>query len=211
MIYLLYGNDLKQKRAKAEMLSKGASVVTVIARQLNKDILISYAAHVSLFGDSYVILLPGAITEAEEVFSKTILTTCAESKTIFIFIEDTLLATKVKEYQKYITEAIKCEAPSEKIVKTNPFVLTDFFAQKDKINAWATYLLLIEKGESPEALAGMLFWKIKTIITKNERSNFSKKELTHASWKLVALYHAGHEGVGDMKIGLEQYILETLA
>ncbi len=72
------------------------------------------------------------------------------------------------------------------------------------------YMSIIEKGEAPEAIAGMLFWKIKTLLTGSSTKPFTRPELLQASSSLVDIYHKSHRGECDMEQALEQFILTTL-
>ncbi len=183
--------------------------MSIYPKQVNKEILTSYAEHVSLFGDQNLILLPNSISETEDIFSKEILTTCQNSDTVFLFVESKLLADDLKTYQKYTKDVFKYDEVAKK-EKANPFLLTDLFARKDKIGAWTTYMNLIEGGESAEAISGMLFWRIKTAILKNEKLPLSQNELMGASRELVSMYHSAHNGESELAISVEQFILKTL-
>ena len=68
----------------------------------------------------------------------------------------------------------------------------------------------VESGIEPEAIAGILFWKIKTMILNGSRM-FSIDELKNQSSKIVSIYHLAHRGEVDFIVSLEQFILTSLS
>ena len=94
--------------------------------------------------------------------------------------------------------------------KFNIFGITDAFAKHDKVMTWVLYRRGIEGGVEPEAIAGILFWKIKTMILSGNYL-FDKDELKRQSSRIVSIYHKAHRGESDFSIGLEQFILSSLS
>ena len=209
MIYILYGNDIKNKTLYIKKQIKNASVVRIPANHLSSEVLFSYSEQNSLFGDEFVIILENPISESEVVFDKDILEKLKNSSTLFLVLEDDFLAEEVKKYKKYCEIVEKFEL--EKFIKKeiNPFVIANTFGNKDKIGTWAMYRKLIEKGENTEAIVGMLFWKVKSMLLSGS-GKFKESELKKQSSELVDIYHKGHLGIIDMDIALEQFILKHL-
>ncbi len=142
--------------------------------------------------------------------SKDDLTFFKDSKTIFIFLEDKLLASEQKKYIKYAQVEKFEEKKIIQVPKVNTFAIADAFARHDKIGTWMLYREAIEAGTSPEAISGILFWKIKTMILEGTKT-FSINNLKNQSSAIVSLYHRAHRGESDFTLGLEQFILTTLS
>ena len=115
-----------------------------------------------------------------------------------------------KKYKKYATVEKFENKELKKIPPINTFSIADAFAKGNKIEAWTLYRRAIELGVEPEAISGMLFWKIKTMIL-NGNKVFSIKELQNQSKNIVSLYHNSHKGNCDFVVGLEQFILSSLS
>ena len=98
MIYIYYGDDRLKKNSVIGTVAKG-QVSFISNRDLNQDLVVSYADHVSLFGEVDTILFDDAINEKDEIFTNTVLSKMKESKTIFIFLERNLLAPLIKKYK----------------------------------------------------------------------------------------------------------------
>ncbi|MEI6659807.1 MAG: hypothetical protein WCK91_00065 [bacterium] len=209
MIYILAGNDTKKKGARARAIVSGTELTVLQVKDLTPESLSLYAMSTSLFGTTSSVQLENII-KSGFVFSLPLLKNLQDSETNFLFMEDKLLAADEKKYQKYAT----IEKFEEKVIKQAPkinvFTIADAYERKDKIGAWASYVAAIESGIEPEAISGILFWKIKTMVIGNSRV-FSRDSLVSKSSSIVSLYHRAHRGEVDFTIGLEQFILSSLS
>lgn len=210
MIHILVGGDTKSKSIYIKELTGKSEVFFIPTNELSKDILMSYSNNISLFDESPSIILENILNEDTLLFSQEELMSLKESKTIFIIKEDKLLVPFQKKYKKYgdikIFEEKKVSATS----KFNIFSLTDAFANRDKIKTWILFNDAVLSGIEGEAIAGVLFWKIKTMILNGTRF-FNKEELKYQSSNIVSLYHKAHRGDSDFNISLEQFILASLS
>lgn len=209
MIYILVGNDIKDKNIFLKRICKKDSFIFDYKDNITKDDLLERASSVSLFGDVPVVLLDSLIKDKKFELSDNDLSKLQSSKSIFIFLEDKLLSSDMKKYSKYskIEEFNKIEA--KQFVKNNIFSIADSFARKDKINTWMLYREALESGSSPEEICGILFWKIKDTLLKGNKF-FTKDEIINLSNELVSVYHKAHRGEIDFNISLEQFILSSL-
>lgn len=208
MIHVVYGNDLDEKSIYIKNQTSGSSVVRIPSNHLSLDLLSNYAEQNSLFQEEVSVLLENPISESSVVFDKEILERLKDSATLFIFTEDALLAEELKKYKKYAENIEKFEIVKvEK--KENPFILANLFGSRDKTGTWSVYRKLVEKGSGGESLAGMLFWKVKSLILSGS-DKFTEDELKKQSSELVDIYHKSHLGLLDMDIALEQFILKNL-
>ena len=209
MIYIFCGNDSKKINLNINKLTNKKEVILLSSSSVSKEILINYASSTSLFGDVPVIVVENLLNKNEFSFSKIDLSILKESPTIFIFKEDKLLIADEKKYKNYANIERFEIKEIKKSPTINSFAIVDAFAKKDKVGTWILYRQAIDGGLEPEAISGLLFWKIKTMIL-NGTKIFSTKELQNQSKNIVSLYHRAHKGDTDFIIGLEQFILSSL-
>jgi len=210
MIYILSGTDTKNKNLYIKELTGESEVFFIQSGNFDKDLIIGYSTNVSLFGNVPVIVMDNILTEELSSFSREDMILLKESKTIFIFKEDKLTVADQKKHKKY-GDIRNFEGKKEALVqKFNIFSLTDAFANRDKIKAWTLYIEAISSGIEAEAISGVLFWKIKTMILSGSRM-FSKEELKKQSSFIVSIYHKAHKGEVDFNVSLEQFILASLS
>lgn len=210
MIYILAGNDTNKKSDYIIKLAQGGESFFIASNILTKEMIYNYSTNVSIFGDSPIIISENVFTEGVLNFSSDELLSLKDSKTIFIFKEDKMLASDQKKYGKYGEVKIFEDKKSVTSPKFNVFSITDAFASRDKVGTWVLYNNAIENGVEPEAIAGVIFWKIKNMILNGNRQ-FTKEELKKQSSSIVSLYHLAHRGESDFTIGLEQFILNSLS
>ena len=208
MIEILYGYDLKKKNAYMKSVVGNVESIQISPRTISLNVLLSYSHQAPLFGDRPTIILENPISVSEMVFTDELLEVLKNSETNFIFLEDDLTAAEIKKYKKF--SEIKEFTLIKPANKTNPFVVANAFGNKDKLGAWSAYCDVLARGEGPEAIAGMLFWKIKTLLIAPSQNPFTKIELKNASSALIDIYHKAHAGEMELDIGLEKFILDTL-
>lgn len=211
MIYICVGNNAQKRKEFISKITNNRDYISLTPKSFSKEILLSYAQEVSLFGGFPIINIENVLLENEPMLLDEDLAILKKSETIFVFIEDKLLVSEENKYKKY---AEKIERFEEKIIKTKPkntpFAIADAFARKDKIGAWVLYIKAIDSGMEPEGIAGMLFWKIKNMILFGSKI-FKKEQLKIFSSEIISLYHKAHNGEIDFYIGLEQFILKALS
>lgn len=210
MIYFLVGDDTKSKSDYIKEITRGRESSFLSGADLDKGLILSYGTNISLFGGLKALVMENVLREDVIVFDTTEWELLKESETVFIFKEDKLLATDQKKYKKY--GDIKIFESKKKVEKEkfNVFQITDAYASRDKINAWTLYRKGIEAGVEPEAIAGILFWKIKNMMLSSAKI-FNKDELKYNSSSIISIYHKAHRGEVDLSIGLEQFILNSLS
>lgn len=210
MIYLLLGNDTKKKNVYLKKLCKNNQQVFALSKNITKEFFFEQAGNVSLFGESPIIVLEEVIKQGDIDFSPDDLSVLQNSDTVFVFLEEKLLATDLKKLKKYVTLEEFNLPVLKTIPKTNIFNIADAFSRRDKIDSWILYRQAISTGTTPEEISGIIFWKIKTMILSGTKM-FSMNELKNQSSSLVSLYHEAHRGECDFTIGLEQFILSSLS
>jgi hypothetical protein len=210
MIYILLGNDIKNKSLYIKELTENRENFLFRDNDIDKGLIMSYSNNTNLFNVSPVIILENVLSGERITFGEKELMSLKESETIFVFKEDKMSAADQKKYKKYgeiKSFEDKKTIPSQKF---NVFSITDAFANRDKILTWVLFRKGLDEGIEPEAIAGVLFWKIKSLILSSSRV-FSKEELKRQSSSIVSLYHKAHRGECDFSISLEQFILSSLS
>ncbi len=161
-----------------------------------------------LFSQGTVVLLFETLTLlGEEIVSEA--KTLHSSKTLFVFLESET-ASVVDNLKKVHAEII--EAPKRKAItkKDNPFVIANAVGTRDRMSAWMTLYDLYGKDTSPEAIAGILFWKVKSLLLENNFKKYSREELEAMVEALPRLIHEGRRSGEDLSVGLESFILRSI-
>jgi DNA polymerase III delta subunit len=210
MIYILSGNDFKAKSSYILKLASKTQVTFLPLKDASKEYLINGASTGSLFGDKSFIVVEDFFIESEVTLTNEDLEILKNSSSAFVFLEDKMLAKEQKKYAKYAEIKDFKAKEIKEIPKVNVFSVADAYARKDKVGAWVAYNSAIESGIAPEAISGILFWKIKTMILNNNKE-FKVSDLKRYSSEIVALYHKAHGGEVDFVIALEQFILSSLS
>jgi hypothetical protein len=209
MIHILVGGDTKNKGNYIKDLTSNRENVFIGDTLASKDSVMSYCYGIDLFDKSSFVVLENVLNGGDINFSTEELVRIKESNTLFIFKEDKLSVALQNKYKKYGEIKIFEEKKVTQVPKFNVFNITDAFANKDKILAWTLYNKGIKEGIEGEAIAGILFWKIKTMLL-NGSNVFSRDDLKQQSSKIISLYHKAHRGEIDLSLGLEQFILTSL-
>jgi len=209
MIYILVGGDTKNKNIYIKELTKNSESFFVRDEIMDRALIMSYCYNVNLFNLSPAVIMENVLGTDEINLKKEDLEFLKKSETIFIFKEDKLLKTLQDKYKKYVEIKIFEDKKVFGKEKFNVFSITDAYVKKDKIGTWSLYNKALKEGVEPEAIAGVLFWKIKTLLLLNPNGK-TKDDLRKQSSDIITLYHKAHRGEVDLSIGLEQFILTSL-
>lgn len=210
MIYILVGNDTKNKNIFLRELISKDEVFFVPSNTSDKSLVLGYSSNINLFGKNPIIILDNILNEGNLIFSDEDFVSLKNSETTFIFKEEKMSALDQKKYKKFGDIKIFESKNIVSNIKFNVFNIADAFAKRDKINTWILYQEAIANNVEPEAIAGVLFWKIKNMILSGSRV-FSLDELKTQSSIIISLYHKAHRGELDFVISLEQFILSSLS
>ena len=180
----------------------------------------------SLFGgiEAYIIDTPSANAEFETEVTEQ-LAAMAQSQNVFVVLESALLAATRKKYERHTTEL--AEYVADKPERFNTFAMADALSKKDKKNLWMLLQEARLAGLRPDEITGMLWWQLKAMRiaavsanaaeagmkeypfkkAKGALRNFSDGEIETLSQSLLSLYHEGHQGLRDMELALEEWVL----
>lgn len=216
MIYFYYGTDINKARRKAHELidslqkkKPDASFFKIDSESFSAERVSEYIESQGLFSNKYIVFLD-RLCEKKEIKESFVdlLKEISESENIFIVLEgklDKATATKIeKKSEKFLNFTLE-EAPEKPVY--NAFALADAFARRDRKNAWMLYRKSIDAGEAPEALHGMIFWKVKTLILSGYGGDWRKDELIKVMNELVVLYHDARRGKHELETGIEAWLL----
>ncbi len=216
MIYFLHGTDIDKARTKAHELVESllkkkpdASFFKMSVENFDDAELSSYIGGQGLFENKYIVFLDRLCEDKsiKENFLDKI-KEISESRNIFIILEgklDKASLTKIEKKSEKVQDFILPEG--EKKESYNAFAVADALGKRDKKNLWVLYRKAIDKGEAVEALHGMMFWKVKTMIMNSFPGAYNKQELQDLAEKLITIYHESRRGSHELEIAVEELIL----
>ena len=216
MIYFYYGTDTDKARKKSSELidslrkkKPDAGFFKMDSEHFDLAKLEEYIGGQGLFSNKYIVFLDrlcGDKEIKEEFLGK--LKEISESENIFIILEGKIDKATSTKIEKKTEKTIKfdLEEKSEKPAY-NAFALADAFGNKNRKEAWILYRKAIDKGEAPEALHGMIFWKVKSMILAGYGGAWKNEELLETLDRLVDVYHEARRGKHELETGLEAFLL----
>ena len=138
-----------------------------------------------------------------------------ESANIFVVLEGKLNADLKKAVEKYAEKIVETGEGEE--VKgnwskggkeeCNIFALAEALDSRNSLKSWTIYRKAIDSGMETEAIIGMLFWKVKSMISATNTSTYSDKELNGLLTDLIKIYHDGHRGLVNAELAVERMML----
>lgn len=216
MLYFFYGTDSAKARAKASILVASlrekrpeASVFKMGADDWNAEQFGNLIGGQGLFHPISLVQLSDAFEneEAKEYVSAH-LSELAESPNVFVLVEGTVDAETVRNVKKCADKTLEFKTVKNEKEKFQVFSLADALGERDKRGLWVLYQRALLEGLAPENINGVLFWKVKDMLTARYPSRYWKtEELKNLSARFVALYHDSHRGIHDFSIGLERLVL----
>lgn len=216
MIYFYHGTDIEKSRTKSHELigslqkkKPDASFFKISSENFDLSKLQEYIWGMGLFSSKYIVFLD-RLCEKKEVKEQFLekLKEIARSENIFIILEGKIDKTTLTKIEKNAEKTVKFDLDIEiKKAEYNAFALANAVGNRNKKEAWVLYRKAIDKGETPEALQGMIFWKIKMMILNSSFGAYSEKELFEILDKLISVYHDSRRGVHEPETGVEALIL----
>lgn len=214
MLYLFTGNDSKNKRIAYESfvnsISKDVEIFLINRNSFNKMQIESLYSGSSLFSQKSTVIFSN-VFEYEETrdFLLEKLELMGESKNHFVFLEGKLNKPILDAFKEVHAEMNIFELPKEKLEKFDNFLVANAFERKDKLNMWIYFRMALDKGVGMEEIVGVLFWKIKDMILKNNFSKYSSQQLKDAASKLSYLLPEARKRGLDAESIFEQFLLEV--
>ncbi len=216
MIYLYHGTDIDTSRTKALDLIESlrrkkpdASFFRVDSETITPELLEEYTSGQGLFVEKSIVLItrPCENKETKSVFLDY-LDLLRESHNIFIVLEGKVDKATLTKLEKKSEKVVVCDLSLKKASKEyNAFALADAVGSRNKKEAWILYVMARKRGEVPEALHGMIFWKIKTILLNKSFSTWKESELKAMLTHLITIYHESRKGGVELDSALEETLL----
>jgi DNA polymerase III delta subunit len=223
MLYVFHGSDINKSLEKARALANSlrtkrpdATYIEVIADAWSSSVIEENVGGQGLFSSKYIIFLNRVTenSEAKEMLPDMI-QIMHESTNIFILLEGKLNAELKKAVEKsaekvVITDVIEKFTSSRFSNKGefNIFALADAVGSRNDLKSWTLYREAVDSGLEAENIIGVLFWKIKTMITtKKFGSSWSENELNQLLTSLIKVYHDSHRGIADAESVVERMML----
>lgn len=207
MIYILVGGDREKNNTFLNKnIQKG--LTPIFYSDFNKEMILNEALSNSFFGNENFYVFDNLISDNNIDFKDAELKTINDSPKIFVLREDKLTVLNEKKYKKF-SNILRFEKKIKKPKGDGVFEIADYLGLNNKLKAWIFYRKAIDMGIEPEAISGVLFWKVKSMITSGSKI-FKTDDLKKMSSSLVCIYHDSHLGKGDMALSLEKFILSSL-
>lgn len=163
---------------------------------MSAEEIATLASTPALFGGVRTFVLTGAVAgERGEEFLE-LAEALAESPHSFIFEEEKLLKAPTEALKKAGAKIEQAKVAAKKEYRFDQFGLTTALANKDRKQLWLRLMKALRAGEKPEAIAGLLAWKARTMKDAD------------LSRRIVFMYHDAHRGAGDLALLLERFALK---
>jgi hypothetical protein len=214
MIYLFTGDDAHKKKEayqkRISCVSQGTEVFTIEHNNFNPVEIESFYSGQGLFFNTCVIVFQN-ILEKEYIrdFMLKKLEVISESSNDFVFLEGKLPKATIDMFRKVTKEIHLFESPKEKKEKFNTFLLANALAGTDKLNLWIYFRQAVEAGVGMEEIVGVLFWKVKDMITKKSFTKLSHEKLDEIACRLSCLLPEARKNGFDDAVAVEQFLLEV--
>lgn len=212
MIYLFIGDDTKNKHRAykefAKSLSKDSEIFFISKNEFNKSQIESFYSGAGLFFKKCNVVFTN-VFEREEILDFVLekLASFADSANTFVFLDGKIDKKVLEIFKKSGAKINNFDLPKENKEKFNNFILADDFGRKDRFNLWLHYRQAVDLGVGLEELVGVLFWKAKDMILKNNIGKFKKEELQNFTSKISYILPEVRKKGLDAEIELERFIL----
>lgn len=154
-----------------------------------------------LFGNSQLIFLSNIDRELwSDVISA--LGNISDSTVVF-WAEDSFPIALIKGMPKHTVVETK-EKKAADAEKMNPFQIANQLSAGNGTTLWATYQELIANNQAPEAIFGILWWKLKDIAKKKQVITPAFKSTLKS---FMSTYSNARETGGELETGLEKLLL----
>jgi DNA polymerase III delta subunit len=231
MLHVFCGSDTVAVRTRALVALAPFEVDGIIPTRLEAETyesgaLAHFLGRVSLFGGAAVCVLD--TPSSDETFlleTQNALVALAEPPHTFVLIESAPTAEYRRQLKKHATSFVELKAEAKE--KSDQFALGNALAARDKKTLWIVLTQELRSGTAPEALVGLLWYQLKTMrlaaLTKTAGEaglkefpykkaqvalkKYGTEEVERLSSELLDVYHRGHAENGDMKVGLEKWVL----
>lgn len=223
MLYLFAGDDTKAKLDAYEEFLKTLPAQAGLPEEMpvffvNKNDfdpaqIESFYSGASLFAAKSAVIFHDILDDEEAgEFVLGRFKFMSDSNNLFVFVEGKLKKTVLDTFRKARAELNIFErklAPSRGGEKFDNFQVANAFAAKDKFHTWLYFRQAVEQGTELDALAGILFWKVKDMILRRNFSKWKDTELKNFARKIPMLLPKARRKGPEAESAFEQFLLEA--
>lgn len=161
MLVVIVGNEKINRRVPAYDVVPDMGIANMY-----DDTMISFSnleqfAYPSLFESVAPVIWAQFILDKEDTFAKEKIVILSNSKTIFIIEEFTITADTKKIFEKHGAQVF-VQKKEAKAKEYNPlFSIVEGMVGFDKKNRWMAYQKAVAEDIAPEALIGVVYWKLR--------------------------------------------------
>ncbi len=206
MLHVIVSDNLEERIKNRNSLIKDFKGVIYIDDSNSSISYLKEYLYPSLFNDNGYVIHGKFILENSYLdLDKNIIKSFVSSPTIFILEDNTLPSSFIKTLQKegaFIYQG----KDQKKVSKTNTiFEIANIFSLLDKKDKWLLFQKSI-KEHSPEALIGILYWKLRSLMDTKANS----RELYKSLYKKLIYSHKDSWQKGTpLSLAIEKFILEN--
>jgi hypothetical protein len=154
----------------------------------------------NLFGNDQLIFLSDIDRELWNDIINTL--PSISEPTVVIWLEDSFPVAFLKSMPKHQLQEYTEKKTSE---KSNPFAIANQLSSGSSSGLWMTYQELLAEGQAPEAIFGILWWKLKDIAKKKPTITPEFKKTLKT---FLTTYSQARETGGELETGLEEVLLK---
>lgn len=154
----------------------------------------------NLFGTDQIIFL----SDINRDFWNTIIDSFRykPESTIVFWLEDSFPVAFLKNMPTY---EMKEYQEKKSVEKSNPFAIANQLSSGSSSGLWTTYRSLLSENQAPEAIFGILWWKLKDLAKKKQTIN---PEFKKTLKNFLSTYSSARETGGELETGLEELLLK---
>lgn len=205
MLHIIIGTNIKNRIDKRNKLLEKRTGDIIVLDDMSSDFAgLEKYAFPSLFSVGVpVVHAKDLLGEFSEQLTKELLVTLVNSPTFFILEERALGSNIIKTLEKsgvlvHQEALVKTKSP-----QTNIFAVTNAVTAKSKKDRWLAYRMALNE-HSVEAIAGVLYWKLRSLIEASPKNQIFKNTYTLF---MKAQKNSWQKGF-SLELAIERAILE---
>lgn len=196
MIYFVHGDDLLKRQKAFNLIDKELGIVVKnYIKEGDMNMIDEAIESQSIFGDNLAYYITGFLSNKdtrEYIYDR--IERMMKSDNFFVIDETNILKVIATKVGKYSTKEYDCELIKDEESKVFvPKELCDAILNRDRRKAFIEFHKLLQSEESGEAIAAILWWRVRTMIEallsgKQYISEFDGKDSSgRTAWKRVLI------------------------
>lgn len=212
MLHVIIGTDRKRARAalwraaRAGAEKHGANIMHVQEHPDAAKNIRDSLQGAGLFGERYMLVCDEVCGQEDARSTLFGLLSYCETMPLPCFVYEEkpdaeakrILKKHAHTWEEFTSQAQKRD--------DGAFAVADALGRKDKKALWVSYVQALSRGASPEAIHGILFWKMKT-LQGGGKAVYSQAQARRMLADIAALPHEARRNGMDMEYALERFLL----